>query len=492
MCIRDRVWGDRFVSESALTSRIKLARKACGDSGREQRILKTVHSRGYRFVGPVTARHAHDPTGRAERTSAVAPVNSVAATRASTTVFGREPELRLLHDAASDAAAGVRRSVFVCGGLGIGKSTLVAEFLEQAEVADDWLLARGQCFRTRGGVEPYFCLLEALSDLARTDQALVAETLERVAPSWLAQMPQLLDHDAPERLERRLLGSTPSRMLREGAEAFGALAQIRPLVLVLEDLHWSDDCTLDIVDLLLQRTDPSRLLLIGVGRPDTADITSVIDPAAASGRVSVIELEPLCRDDVGALAADRLGGELPDDLLSIIERRSGGIPLFAEEIVAAWLGNGQIEVVDATIRAVDDGASLEATIPPTLPPLIERELHTLDDEELAVLEACAVAGDSFAAATVAAALDRPTTETEDMLATLARRRGLIGATGAAGWPDGTVSATYAFTQQLFHEVIYDRIPAGHRTLLHGRVGEALETGHGPVSYTHLTLPTITE
>jgi DNA-binding winged helix-turn-helix (wHTH) protein/tetratricopeptide (TPR) repeat protein len=484
----DEVWGDRFVSESALTSRIKLARKACGDSGREQRILRTVHSRGYRFVATVNACDDREPADRSEHTTAAEPSDSepsdsvraepVAPTRASTTMFGRDPELRILHDAAADVSAGVRRSVFVCGGLGIGKSTLVAEFLEQAEVADDWVLARGQCIRARGGVEPYFCLLDALSSLARTEQALVAETLERVAPSWLSQLPQLLDRDASERLERRLLGSSPSRMLREGAEAFGTLAQRRPLVLVLEDLHWSDDCTLDVIDLLLQRTDPARLLLIGVGRPDTADIRSVIDPAAASGRVTVIELEPLDGVDIDALAADRLGGELPEDLLSIIQRRSGGVPLFAEEIVTSWLRNGQVEVVDATVRAVDDADSLEATIPPTLPPLIERELRTLADEELTVLEACAVAGDTFAAATVAAALDRPTVETEEVLASLARRRGLIGATGAAAWPDGTVSAAYAFTQQLFHEVIYDRIPTSRRNLLHGRAGDALEAGHG--------------
>ncbi len=474
----DEVWGDRFVSESALTSRIKLARRACGDSGREQRVLKTVHSRGYRFVCPVGVRDGHRPAGRGELPADAAPADSIASTRASTTMFGREHELRLLHAAAEEVWAGARRSVFVCGGLGIGKSSLVAEFLEQAEIVDDWLLARGQCFRTRGGVEPYFCLLDALSHLARTEPELVGATLERVAPSWLSQMPQLLDQDAIERLERRLLGSTPSRMLREGAEAFGALAGTRPLVLVLEDLQWSDDCTLDVVELLLQRADPTRLLLIGVGRSDTADLRSVIDPAVASGRVTVIDLEPLARADVDALATDRVGGALSGDLLAIVERRSGGVPLFAEEIVASWLRDGLVEVVDEAVRSVDDPGALEATIPPTLPPLIERELGTLDDEEVTVLEACAVAGDSFAAAAVAAALDRPTVETERVLATLARRRGLIGATGAGAWPDGTVSATYAFTQQLFHQVIHDRIPASRRALLHGRCGDALEAGYG--------------
>jgi DNA-binding winged helix-turn-helix (wHTH) protein/tetratricopeptide (TPR) repeat protein len=480
----DEVWGDRFVSESALTSRIKLARKACGDNGRDQRILKTVHSRGYRFVCPVVTRDDHPNTHGAPTAHAAPPTagasdpDTAPTTRASTTVVGRESELLTLHEAAARAARGVRTSVFVCGGLGIGKSTLVAEFLEQADALDDWLLARGQCIRTRGGVEPYFCLLDALSHLARTEPQLVTTTLERVAPTWLAQMPQLLDDDGISRLERRLLGSTPARMLREGVEAFGALAQVRPLVLVLEDLQWSDDCTLDVVELLIQRDDPCPLFLIGVGRPESTTIRSVIEPAAASGRATVLDLEPLDVEGVAALAADRLDGSVPDELVSIIHQRSSGVPLFAEEIAASWVRDRLLETDDGEVRIVDDLAVLEATIPPTLPPLIEHELRTLDDDEITTLEACAVAGDSFAAATVAAELERSLPETEDLLSTLARRRGLIGATGAGSWPDGTVSATYAFRQQLFREVVAGRIPASRRAALHGRAGAALEAGHG--------------
>jgi DNA-binding winged helix-turn-helix (wHTH) protein/tetratricopeptide (TPR) repeat protein len=474
----DEVWGDRFVSESALTSRIKLARKACGDNGRDQRIVKTVHSRGYRFIAPVIALESGAPAPPEQLPMAPTRRTPSATPRASTTLFGRDDELAALHDAADDVAAGHRRSVFVCGGLGAGKSTLVAEFLEQIDTADEWLIARGQCMQTRGGVEPYFCLLDALEHLARTEPSLVATTLEQVAPSWLAQMPALLDHDGVARLERRLLGSSESRMLREGAEAFGALARSRPMILLLEDLHWADDCTLDVVELMAQRSDPAALLLIGTGRPDTERIGSVIEPAASTGRATLIELPPLDPVSTAALADDRLGGSLPDELVAIVHSRSAGIPLFAEEIVLSWMRDGMIDIDGGTVRATDSVDILEATVPRTLPPLIERELNALADDELAALEACAVAGDSFDAAAVAAALSRQVIETEEILATLARRRGMIGATGAASWPDGTISASYAFTQQLFRQVLSDRIPASRRAVLHARVGDALERGHG--------------
>jgi predicted ATPase len=163
--------------------------------------------------------------------------------------------------------------------------------------------------------------------------------------------------------------------------------------------------------------------------------------------------------------------------VDIVERRSGGVPLFAEEIVISWLRNGQIDVTDGEVRPTEPVATLEVTIPPTLPPLIERELYNLADDELTVLEACAVAGDTFDAAEVAAALERSVIDTEEVLAALARRQRFIGATGASSWPDGTISASYAFTQQLFREVISGRIPASRRAIFHRRVGDALELGH---------------
>jgi tetratricopeptide (TPR) repeat protein len=135
-------------------------------------------------------------------------------------------------------------------------------------------------------------------------------------------------------------------------------------------------------------------------------------------------------------------------------------------------------VVDGVLTIRDDHAALEATIPTTLPPLIQRELADLDADEVELVEACAVVGDAFDAAAVAAALERSTSATEDALAALSRRRGLIGATGATAWPDGTISASYAFVQQIVREVVGDRIAPSRRAELHGRVGRALEAGYG--------------
>jgi hypothetical protein len=112
-------------------------------------------------------------------------------------------------------------------------------------------------------------VFDALDRLCRDDgEALAA--LSRLAPTWLMQMPALVDPGGRADLERRALGGTTERMLREAAEAFEAIAAARPLVLVLEDLHWADPSTVDLLAWLARRATPARLLVAGTYRPADA------------------------------------------------------------------------------------------------------------------------------------------------------------------------------------------------------------------------------
>ncbi|HEX4983415.1 MAG TPA: AAA family ATPase [Ilumatobacteraceae bacterium] len=482
----DEVWESRYVSESALTSRIKLARKACGDSGREQRIVKTIHSRGYRCVADVVQCDEFDPVGTRPEpprqpgsSSSVRALSTGAFRRSSTTLFGRDRELDALSGALAAAVGGQRGAVFVRGGMGMGKSSLISEFVERHDELADWHVARGRCIQMKSGPEPYFPLFDALSHLARSNAHVVTVALDRAAPSWLAQLPSLLDDAAFHRLERRLLGATPARMLREGVDAIEALALDRPLLLVVEDLQWADECTLGLLDHLLLRSGPASLLLLGTCRGSGSQAASVIEPAAAQGRATLIELEPLAVEDVRALVGDRLGGAaIDDDIVSIVAERSGGVPLFVEEIVTTLTREHRLAIGDGVVTASGPPNELASTVPASLPVMIERELTAIDPACLTMLEVAAVAGQHFDAATVAAALDRPVPDTEDLLAELARDSALIGSVGASVWPNGTVSADYTFAHDLYRHVVYDRVSPGRRALFHGRIGDALEAGYG--------------
>ena len=91
--------------------------------------------------------------------------------------------------------------------------------------------------------------------------------LHRHAPTWLVHMPALLSDEERETLQRQVGGATRDRMLREMAEALEALTVERPLILCLEDLHWSDYSTLELLSVVTSRPEPARLFVLGTCRP---------------------------------------------------------------------------------------------------------------------------------------------------------------------------------------------------------------------------------
>ena len=154
---------------------------------------------------------------------------------------GREEELTQLHQWLENALQGELQIVFVSGEAGIGKTTLAETFVEQAQADHNIWIGHGQCIEQYGAGEPYMPLLEALSRLGQEDGATAfVSGLQKYAPTWLAQMPALFTPEEFEDLQPKIQGMTRERMLREITEALEVITKTSPLVLVLEDLHWSD------------------------------------------------------------------------------------------------------------------------------------------------------------------------------------------------------------------------------------------------------------
>src|SRR4029077_4614838 len=119
-----------------------------------------------------------------------------------------------------------------------------------------------------GGKEAYYPVLEALGALMRgpSGEALI-QTLAAQAPGWLVQFPSLVKPEQRESLQREILGLTRERMVREICEALELFTADRPLLLILEDLQWVDDSTLDLLSALARRRGPARLMLLATYRP---------------------------------------------------------------------------------------------------------------------------------------------------------------------------------------------------------------------------------
>src|SRR3954453_13341742 len=248
------VWRDVAISDSALTSCIKELRRALGDDARQPRFIETLNRRGFRFLAPVSPAAARQ-----------APVS------VASTLVGRGQPFARIAAALERAIDGERQVVLVGGEPGIGKTALVDAVLQRLQPDAGWRVTHGQCVEHYGESEPFQPLLDAVARLCRDpgDEDSLA-TLRRCAPSWLAQLPSLQSPDEHRTLEHRTAGTTSQRMRRELVDALEAMAEAAPIVLWLEDLHWSDVATIDWIADFAARRDRARLGVVAACR--TAEV----------------------------------------------------------------------------------------------------------------------------------------------------------------------------------------------------------------------------
>jgi predicted ATPase len=482
-----QLWPGRLVTEATLTSRLAAARRAVGDRGRTQRVIQTVHGRGYRFMLHVEERVTGERASHqvpAALANTLPPSQDRRASRAVQTV-GREAELAQLHQWLQHALGGTRRVVFVTGEAGLGKTTLVEAFCQELGDEGALWIGRGQCIEHYGTGEAYLPVLEALGRLCREPggEELMA-LLSRHAPTWVVQMPWLVSDTALEALQRRVTGVTQERMLREMGEALVLITAARPLVLVLEDLHWSDPSTLSLLAWLARRQEPARLLVLGTYRP--ADVSQPSHPLPAV----VHELKVhRCADELALpwlaeAAMDEYlttrfpGITLPVGLAHLVYQRTEGNPLFMVAMVDAWEAQGWLEEVEGVRRLRIGVDELAQGVPESLRQMLAQQLGRLSVEEQQVLEAASVAGVEFSAAAVAAGLQLDVIEAETRCEGLVRQQQWLHAVGSETWPDGTTAGRYAFIHALYQNVVSQRVPPARRLYLHRRIGVSKEMAYG--------------
>jgi predicted ATPase/DNA-binding winged helix-turn-helix (wHTH) protein len=475
------VWPETVVSESVITVAIRELRQVLGDQTRTPRFIETVHGRGYRFIVPVSAPVS--PGGPA----GMGTPHRVALSRFSRPqhFVGREAELAQLMQWWTTARQGTRQVGVIAGEPGIGKTTLVETFLAQVAAGGACRVGHGQCIEPYGPGEPYLPVLEALGRLCREPEGprLVA-VLRQYAPSWLLQMPALLPPAEWEALQRTVGQTAQTRMLRELTEALDAFTAECPLVLVLEDLHWSDRATLAWLASVARRPDPARLLILGTYRPvDTIvhahPLRTLLTELQQHGQCVELALDYLSAAEVTVYLRQRFGDAgLAADLARVLHRRTHGNPLFLIAVVDELIRQQVVRAVPAGWAMQGGMETIPSIVPVTLRALIEHQLARCSPEVQMLLAAASVAGGGFTAAAVAAGLERADDEIEAQCATLAQHGQFLQARGCAEWPDGTVTACFGFRHALYHDLLYQGIPAGRQSRWHARIGARLAQGFG--------------
>jgi DNA-binding winged helix-turn-helix (wHTH) protein/predicted ATPase len=466
------VWPGIAVGDAALTVCIREIRRRLQDDARIPRIVETVHRRGYRLVAQTSTD-----------TRAVRAAPASAEGRMDPLV-GRDVEITRLHEHLARAAGGERQFVFVTGEAGIGKTRVVDAFLAGVAETRTASIARGLCIEYRGFGEPYLPVFDAVGRHCRESEAEhTLAVLGQHAPSWLEQMPGVLSAKAREAPQAKVLGPTRDRMLREMAEALEALTVHRPLVLALEDLHWSDHATLDLIAWLARRRELTRFLMIGTYRPVDVivrahPLRAVTSELALHGLSEEIPLELLSEGEVARYLTLRLpGARVPKGFERVIYQRTDGNPLFIVAVVDALLHQGWLVEAEARWEIKPGAEAAAARVPRSLQEMVEQLFDGLSPEQQQILESASVVGREFSAAAAAAGIDEGLRVVENRCADLARRGQFLVATGIEAWPDGTIAERYRFVHALYQHVVYERLSPGWRAQLHRRIGARAEVGY---------------
>jgi DNA-binding winged helix-turn-helix (wHTH) protein/predicted ATPase len=485
----EQFWPQQFISDVTVNQRVMAARKALGDNGRVQRYIKTVHGRGYRFVADVTLAESPlvIPTAMASMAMVSPALPGLAALppRLPETFVGREAELASLQQDVRTALHGERQVIFLAGEAGIGKTTLVDALVTDLAAMRTWCIGRGQCIDQYGAGEAYLPLLEALGQWCQGPAGphLVA-LLRQQAPHWLLQLPAFLSPTEYDEMQRRCSGTTRDRMLRELTEVVETLSTTYPLLVILEDLHWSDTATLDWLGSVARRRVPARLVVLGTYRPVEAhrrepSVWKVAEELQRQGHARVLPLPTLPEAGVAAYLQQRFGDAAwSTSLATMLYQRTQGHPFFFITMIDAFVRQGHLVAHPTGWAFHGELDTVRFGVPDSVRQLIERQLADVLSGEQEVLAAASVAGAEFSAAAVAAALDQATEPVEVSCATLARHGQFLQLQGAAEWPDGTVAGRYGFRHALYHDVLYERIPVSQRLRWHRQIGLRMEVAYG--------------
>jgi predicted ATPase len=376
---------------------------------------------------------------------------------------GRRQERAALWACFESAAAGRGLLVCVTGEPGLGKTTLVEDFLDElAASGRPHSAARGRCSERLAGAEAYLPFLEALDCLLQGEGgASAAQVLKLLAPTWYVQLaPLAADDPSLAGVRAEAEGARQERRKRELGVFLRELPRPSPLVLFLDDIHWADPSSTDLLAYLGSRCAGLPMLLVLTYRP--SDLLRSQHPFGpvkldlqGRGVCREIALPYLSRDDIDRyLALAFVGHQFPEEFTGVLHARTEGNPLFMVDLLRYLRDRGAI-VQDrgawALARAAPD---LQRELPESIRGMIERKVDQLSTADRHLLMAASVQGPEFDSAVVARVLGREAADVEERLEVLECVHVLVRRIREQTFPDGTLTLRYGFVHVLYQNALY--------------------------------------
>jgi tetratricopeptide (TPR) repeat protein/predicted Ser/Thr protein kinase len=400
---------------------------------------------------------------------------------------GREKERAELWKAYRDVVGGQGLLACLAGEPGIGKTTIAEAFLEDLANTDEaCFVARGRCSERLAGSEAYLPLLEALDSLLQQgrSQTAVIRTMKALAPAWFAQVASGEAGGGSERDSRQPQTVSQEQLKRQLGTLFRELSRTAPVVLFLDDLHWADTSTVDLLAYLATKFAESRLFVLVTYRP--SDLRIAKHPFL----LLKLDLEArgICRDmEVAFLTSEEIesyltlelpGNKFPTSLAKQLHSRTEGNPLFLVNLVSD-LRERQVIVQQGgqwILRIPLDSGKLE--LPVSIRSMIERKKQKLSEDDRRLLEAASVQGYEFDSVILAEVLGLDVSNLEDRLAPLEQVHRFVRSAGETDFPDQTASSHYRFIHILYQNAFYNSLLPTRRRTLSRNIAHALQQHSG--------------
>lgn len=471
------IWPGTFVTDDALKRCVLALRRAFDDDANKPKVIETIPKRGYRMIAAV-----QPSLEEAVPFPRIFPPESdfLPAMRHS---VGREKERAELVASFESVAAGCGVMVCVAGEPGIGKTTLVEDFLSDLPTSGkSFRLAKGRCSERLAGSEAYLPFLEALDSLLGAEGRGTAGKLRAIAPSWYAQLFPHPESDSSPRMQEYAGTATQERVKRELGAFLQEVTRQEPLVLFFDDIHWTDPSTIDLLSYLATKFDRTKILLIVTYRPSELLLSKhlfwgVKRELQARGACREIEVEFLSTGDVERyIALEFPENSFPREFAEVIHSRTEGNPLFMVDLLCYLRDRKAVlqEEADGSWRLAQSLPDLSRGIPQSISSVIERKIEQLSERDREVLTAAAVQGYEFDSAVLARALSADGIEIERILDRLERIHAFVKRMGEDELSAGAPAVRYRFVHVLYQDAFYASLTPTRRVVLSASLAQALE------------------
>ncbi|MEO8576125.1 MAG: protein kinase [Gemmatimonadales bacterium] len=399
-------------------------------------------------------------------------------------VIGREVELQAISEAFEAAKGGTAGMICVSGEPGIGKTTLTEAFLRGLTGVHPHSVALGRCSERLAGAEAYLPLLDALDDLMHDDRGgEMMAGLRALAPTWSLMLSNMAT-SAGDSSSDSSPAQSQERMKRELAAFLEMACTRQTLILLIEDIHWADASTVDVLGYAFTRLRESRFLVVITYRP--AELQLAQHPFLAlkldlqtRGAAREIPLSFFTEEYVERFIADRFPvNHFPAEFAKLVHSRTEGSPLFVEDLLRYLKARGAITKTADGWEISSSLPRVEHDIPESMRSMVERKISQLDAGDRNLLAAASVQGYSFDSAIVARALRDDTAEVEDRLEALDRVHGFVRRAGEREFASGEISGRYRFVHVLYQNALYASLSVSRRVALSKAVGESLLSMNG--------------